>query len=100
MVRTKSGGDRPTVSIAVTCAAAYTYGSDGGRILPTRCAVIVAGLDDRCRPRRADSTSPAGADSARNALAAMSRPGATIDPGAFPRSRTTPPAVTTSCGDA
>src|SRR5215471_20163123 len=90
----------PTVSIGVTCVVAYTYGSDGGRISPTRCAVIVAGLDDRCSPRRADRTPPAGAGSARSALAAMSRPVSTIDPGAFHRSRTTPPSVTTSCGDA
>src|SRR5215831_11400068 len=90
----------PTVSIGVTCAVAYTYGSNGGRISPTRCAVIVAGLDDRCSPRRVDRTPPAGAGSARSALAAMSRPVSTIDPGAFHRSRTTPLAVTTSCGDA
>ena len=37
----------PTVSLGVTYALAYTYGSDDGRIWSVRCAVIVAGLDDR-----------------------------------------------------
>ena len=43
----------PTVSLGVTYAVVYIYGYDGGRIWPTRCAVIDAGLDDRYRPRRA-----------------------------------------------
>jgi transposase-like protein len=38
---------KPTVSLGVTYALAYTYGSDDGRIWSVRCAVIVAGLDDR-----------------------------------------------------
>jgi len=37
----------PTVSLGVTYALAYTYGSDDDRIWSVRCAVIVAGLDDR-----------------------------------------------------
>src|SRR5262245_25117606 len=37
----------PTVSLDVTYALAYTYGSDDGRIWSVRCAVIVAGLGDR-----------------------------------------------------
>src|SRR5215218_8092067 len=38
---------RPTVSLGVTYAAACTYGCDDGRIAPTRCAIIDAGLDGR-----------------------------------------------------
>ena len=37
----------PTVSIVVTCVVVYTYGCDDGRIAPTRCAIIDAGLDGR-----------------------------------------------------
>ena len=37
----------PTVSLSVTCAVVYTYGCDDGRIAPTRCAIIAAGLDGR-----------------------------------------------------
>ncbi len=38
---------RPTVSIVVTCVVVYTYGCDDGRIAPTHCAIIDAGLDGR-----------------------------------------------------
>src|SRR5439155_9156772 len=89
----------PTVSLGVTYAVVYTYGCGDGRILPTRCAVIDAGLDDRYRPRRADRTPPAGVGSARSAPAAASRPGSTIDPAGFRRPRTTSPSATTPCGD-
>jgi hypothetical protein len=37
----------PTVSRGVTYAVVCTYGCDGGRISPTRCAVIDAALDGR-----------------------------------------------------
>ena len=37
----------PTVSLGVTCAVVDTYGCDNGRIAPTRCAIIAAGLDGR-----------------------------------------------------
>src|SRR6516164_1948239 len=37
----------PTVSLGVTYVAACTYGCDNGRISPTRCAIIAAGLDGR-----------------------------------------------------
>gem|GEM_PF-2660189 len=37
----------PTVSLGATYVVAYTYGPDGGRISPTRCAVIGAGRGDR-----------------------------------------------------
>jgi len=37
----------PTVSRGVTYAVVCTYGCDGGRISPTRCAVIDAVLDGR-----------------------------------------------------
>src|SRR6266699_1528559 len=40
-------GCKPTVSLGVTYAVVYTYGCDDGRIAPTRCAVIAAGLDGR-----------------------------------------------------
>src|SRR5256886_9564367 len=90
---------KPTVSLGVTYAVVYTYGCGDGRILPTRCAVIDAGLDDRYRPRRADRTPPAGVGSARSAPAAASRPGSTIDPGGFRRPRTTSPSATTPSGD-
>jgi hypothetical protein len=36
---------RPTVSLSVTYVMVYTYGRDDGRIAPTRCAIIDAGLD-------------------------------------------------------
>ena len=39
--------DKPTVSRGVTYAVVCTYGCDGGRISPTRCAVIDAALDGR-----------------------------------------------------
>src|SRR5437868_15429814 len=87
---------KPTVSLGVTCAVVCTYGCDDGRIVLTRCAIIDAGLDGRCSPRRTCSTPPAAARSARNALAAGLRPVSTADPGAFPRSRTT----IRPCGDA
>src|SRR6266849_8571369 len=93
-------GFKPTVSLGVTSAVVCTYGYDDGRILPTRCAIIDAGLDGRCRRRRTRRTSPAAARSARNALAAGLRPVSTADPGAFPRSRTTPPGGIRPCGDA
>src|SRR3989441_11577482 len=82
---------KPTVSLGVTSAVVCTYGYDDGRILPTRCAIIDAGLDGRCRRRRTRRTPPAAARSVRNALAAGLRLVSTADPGAFPRSRTTPP---------
>src|SRR5262245_37714518 len=91
---------KPTVSLGVTCAVVCTYGCDDGRIVLTRCAIIAAGLDGRCRPRRTCRTPPAAARSARNALAAGLRPVSTADPGAFPRSRTTLPAGIRPCGDA
>ena len=37
----------PTVSLDVTSAVACTYGCGNGRIGPTRCALIAAGLDGR-----------------------------------------------------
>src|SRR5262249_43207988 len=93
-------GVKPTVSLGVTCAGVCTYGCGDGRIVLTRCAIIDAGLDGRCRPRRTCRTPPAAARSARNALAAGLRPVSTADPGAFPRSRTTLPAGIRPCGDA
>src|SRR5215831_6110056 len=90
----------PTVSLGVTYAVVCTYGYDDGRIAPTRCALIAAGLDGRCRLRRTRRTPPAAARSARSVLAAGLRPVSTADPGAFPRARTTPPAGIRPCGDA
>ena len=92
--------DRPTVCLDVTCAVVCTYGCDDGRIAPTRCAIIDAGFDGRYSPRQAGRPPPAGARSARSVLGAASRPASTADPGAFPRSKTIPPSVTTPCGDA
>src|SRR6266702_6157040 len=91
---------RPTICLGATYVVAYTYGYDGGRISPTHCALIDAGLGDRSRQRRACSRPPAGAGSARIGLVAGSRPGSTADPGGFHQSRTTPPSGTRSCGDA
>src|SRR2546427_11790428 len=71
-----------TVSLGVTCAVVCTYGCDDGRIALTRCAIIDAGLDGRCRPRRTRRTLPAAARSGRNALAVGLRPASTADPGA------------------
>jgi NitT/TauT family transport system permease protein len=48
----------PTVSFGVTFVVACTYGCDDGKISPTRCAVIAAGLDGRCRPRQACKIPP------------------------------------------
>jgi uncharacterized protein len=83
---------KPTVSLGVTYAVACTYGCDDDRTALTRCAIIAAGLDGRCCLRRTRRTPPAAARSARNALAAGLKPVLPADPGAFPRSRTTPPA--------
>src|SRR5439155_19971168 len=91
---------RPTVPIDVTCAVVDIYGCDDGRIGPTRCAIIDAGLDDRERPCRTCRTPPAAARSGRNALAAGLRPVSTDDPGAFPRSRTRPRSGSTPCDGA
>src|SRR5215470_8784674 len=90
----------PTVCLGATYVVAYTYEYDGGRIEPTHCALIDAGLGDRSRQRRVCSRPPAGAGSARIGLVVGSRPGATADPGRFHQSRTTPPSGTRSCGDA
>jgi tetratricopeptide (TPR) repeat protein len=91
---------KPTVSLGVTYVVVCTYGCGDGRIWPTHCAVIDAGLDGRCRPRRACRTPPGAASSARSALAAGSEPGSPAAPGAFPQSGTTPPSTTRPCGDA
>src|ERR687884_739931 len=90
----------PTVSLGVTCAVVYTYGCDDGRISPTRCAIIDAGLDGRYSLHRSYKTPPAAAGSAPVELAAASRLASTADPDRFHRSRTTPPSATTPCGDA
>src|SRR6266436_6483966 len=91
---------KPTVSRGVTYAVVCTYGCDGGRISPTRCVIIDAGLDGRYRLHRSYKTPPAGAGSAHVGLAAASRLASTADPDGFPRSRTTPPSAITPCGDA
>src|SRR5712691_4770832 len=54
----------PTVSLGVTSALVYTYGCGDGRIGPTRCAVIDAGLDGRYSKCRTCRTPPAAAGSA------------------------------------
>src|SRR5215510_14865063 len=87
---------RPTVCLGATYVVAYTYEYDGGRIEPTHCALIDAGLGDRSRQRRACSRPLAGAGSARIGLVVGSRPGSTADPGGFRQSRTTPPSGTRS----
>jgi hypothetical protein len=43
----KAFSGKPTVSLGVTCAVVDTYGCDNGRIAPTRCAIIAAGLDGK-----------------------------------------------------
>src|SRR5438094_5802688 len=90
----------PTVSLGVTFAVVDTYGCGDGRIWPTRCAVIDAGLHGRSSPRRVCRTPPAAAGSARSALAAESGPASPVDPGGSRRLRTTPPSATTPYGDA
>src|SRR5215813_2363725 len=90
----------PTVSHGVTYAAVCTYGCGDGRIAPTRCAVIDAGLDGRSSPHQACKTLPAGAGSAHSALVAGSGLGSPAAPGGSRRSRTTWPSGTTPCGDA
>src|SRR6266566_1761303 len=91
---------RPTVSLVVTSAVVCTYGCDDGRISPTRCAIIDAGLDGRYSLHRSYTTPPAAAGSAHVGLAAASRLAAPADPDGFHRSRTTPLSATTPCGDA
>src|SRR5215468_7059204 len=91
---------KPTVYLGVTYAVVDTYGCDDGRIAPTRCAIIDAGLDGRCRPRRACRTPPAGARSAHSGLAVGSKLVSPPDHGGSPRSKTIPRSRTRSCGDA
>src|SRR5262250_1167328 len=91
---------RPTVCHGVTYVVVCTYGCDGGNNGQTRCAVIVAALDDRCNPLPACSTPLAGAGSARSALAAESAPASIADLGASRRSRTIEPSATRPYGDA
>jgi hypothetical protein len=43
---------RPTVCLGATSVMVYTYGCDDGRIGPTHCAVIDAGLGGIWSPRR------------------------------------------------
>src|SRR5215510_4325639 len=90
----------PTVSRGVTYAVVCTYGCDSGRISPTRCVRIDAGLDGRYRLHRSYKTPPAVAGSAHVGLAAASRLASPADRDVFPRSRTTPPSAITPCGDA
>ena len=99
-IKTDCSVNRPTVSLGVTCAVVCTYEYNDDRIWPTRCAIIDAGLDGRWSPRQACRTPPAGARSARSVLGAASRPASTAAPGAFPRSKTILPSVTTPCDDA
>src|SRR5262244_445515 len=91
---------KPTVSLGATSVVAYTYGCDNDRIGPTRCAVIDGAPGDRWSRCQEYRTPPAGAGSARSGLAGGSRRVSTAAPGAFPRSRTTPPAGIRPCGDA
>src|SRR5215813_369023 len=90
----------PTVSLVVTYAVAYTYACDDGRILPTRCAIIDAGLDGRCSPHQACRIPPAAGRSTRSALAGGSRPASAAAPDGFHRSRTRPRSTSTPCDDA
>src|SRR6516162_11040694 len=85
---------KPTVCLGVTYVMVYTYGCDGGNNGQTRYAVIVAALGDRCTPLPACSRPPAGAGSARSALAAGSAPASIADLGASRRSRTIEPSET------
>src|SRR5262249_38601168 len=61
---------------------------------------IVAARGDRCTPRPACSTPPAGAGSARSARAAGSGLASPADLGGSHRSRTIEPSGTIPCGDA
>src|SRR4030095_1945798 len=90
----------PTVCLGVTSAVVYTYGCNDGRILPTRCAIIDAGLGDRCCPCRACRSALARAGSGHRPLVAGSGLVSTAVPGGSLRSRTTPPAGIRPCGDA
>jgi len=76
---------KPIVCLGVTYALVYTCGCGGGRIGPTRCAVIAAARDDRWRTRQASRTSPAAARSAHSALAAESRLAAPLPAGRVPQ---------------
>src|SRR5712691_243451 len=91
---------RPTVSLGVTSAVAYTYGYGDGRIEPARCALIAVALGDRWSRGRVCRTPPAAARSTHSALAVVSRPASAAAPGAFRRSRTTLRSRTRPCGDA
>src|SRR5215472_14409863 len=80
---------RPTVSLGVTYAVAYTYGRDDGRIAPTHCALIDGRLGGRCSRCQVCRTPPAGAYSAHSGLAGASRQASTAALGGLLRSRTT-----------
>src|SRR6266571_8832520 len=90
----------PTVSLGVTYAVVDTYECDDGRISPTRCAIIAAGLDGRWSPHRACRTPPVGACSTHSGLAGGSRRASPADLGGFPQSKTTRRSRTRPCGDA
>ena len=92
--------DKPTVSLGVTYAVVDTYECDDGRISPTRCAIIAAGLDGRWSPHRACRTPPVGACSTHSGLAGGSRRASPADLGGFPQSKTTRRSRTRPCGDA
>src|SRR5215831_312447 len=89
-----------TVCPGITSVVADTYGCGDGRIVPTRCALIAGRPGDRWSQCRVCNRPPAGVGSARSGLAAASKQASTTAPGAFHRSRTTPPSRTTPCGDA
>src|SRR6266568_5779110 len=91
---------KPTVSLGVTYVVEYIYRCDDGRILPTRCAIIDAGLGDTWSPRRGCRTPPAAARSTRSALAGGSRQASAAAPDGFHRSRTRPRSASTPCDDA
>src|ERR1043166_1988567 len=90
----------PSVSRDVTCAVVCTYGCDGGRISPTRCAVIDAALGGRESPHRAYRTPRAAAGSVRSVLVGGSGLASPADLGGFLRSKTTLRSRTRPCGDA
>src|SRR5712691_6943317 len=90
---------KPTVWFYVISLVVYTYERDGGRIGPTRCALIDGRLGGRCSRCRVCRTLPAGASSARSVFAARSRRVSPADPGGFHRSRTTPRSRIRPCDD-
>src|SRR5262245_51813551 len=91
---------RPTVWFYVISLVANTCGYNGGRIGPTRCALIDGAPGDKCSQCWARRIPPAGACSTHSGPEAELKPASTAAPDASLRSRTTPRSGIGPCDDA